>query len=397
MATTPFSRIPQPMIGMNWEPSPSNYTQIPAPLAYGDTDFANDDFAALWNVDGNNVGRYDLKSIAAMPCNTIKMYNWSVPPPTGYWMRNHVNFLAMAAQLNLSVIVPISNYFTATAYSNRVDNPSGPPASADLQDWITAIVTEVYQNNVPGAAIMWAIGNEYDNSPAGTYDYCEAVDIATIASYIVAAEASLGISSDNVLAFSSPVTTAITPANASIPVSAPYDTLMGGCAIQALIQAFNSAIGASATSQRFIASVNTYQIGQQLLDYNTAFPAVFPGLNFFYGELGWSEANGGEQDQASNVYNQFWTVLPLAKTGEPFYGACCFEYSDELWKGSPGSTETTFGLNTFAGTSQTSQEGDHSPVWGVSYPVDNFSQRLAYSYFVAAINGQPPPSAGPSD
>src|SRR6185295_4637851 len=74
-STAPFSRIPQPMIGMNWEPAPSDYTSIPAPAKYGDTDFANDDFAALWNVDGSGIGRSDLTVIKNMSCNTIKLYN----------------------------------------------------------------------------------------------------------------------------------------------------------------------------------------------------------------------------------------------------------------------------------------------------------------------------------
>lgn len=393
--TTPFGRIPQPMLGMNWEPSPSNYTSLPAPPQYGDTDFANDDFVALWNVDSNGVGRYDLKTIAGMGCNTIKMYNWSVPAPNGYWMRNHANFLAMAAQLNLSVIVPISNFFTGTAYNNRAaasggtvpTNQAGPPASASLSDWITDIVTEIYQNASPGPAIMWAIGNEYDNANLGAYGYCEATDIATIASYIMAAEQSLGISGDNVLAFTSPVTTALVPVNTSIPSAAPYNTLMGGCAIQALLQAFTTALGATVTQQRFLASINSYQIGSQLLTYNTAFPGVFPGVGFFYGELGWSDANGGDATQATNVGGQFSTVLQLATAGQPFYGACCFEFSDELWKGPAGSSETTFGLSTFAGTSQTSSEGNHSPVWGAQYPVDALSQRPAYAAFVKALGG----------
>jgi hypothetical protein len=404
MAATPFSRIPQPMIGMNWEPSPSDYTQIPAPSKYGDTDFANDDFVALWHVDSSGVGRHDLSNIKHMLCNTVKMYNWSVPAPTGYWMRNHANFLTLARQLGLSVIVPISNFFTGTAYNNRAAaggsgappaNGGGPPANAALQGWITAIVTEIYASGAPAPAIMWAIGNEYDNDALGAYGYCEAVDIATIASYIMAAEASLNVSADNVLAFTSPVTTALIPVNTSIPSSnQKYNTLMGGCAIEALIQAFNSVLGPTVTSQRFIASVNSYQIGQQLVDYNTKFPTVFPGVNFFYGELGFS-ASSGQQTQAKNIRDQFSHTVALAQRGSPFYGACCFEYSDELWKGPPQSSETMFGTYTFTGgASPISHEGNHAPVWGASYPVDNLTPRLAVIWFESGVTGVPPPPIG---
>jgi hypothetical protein len=389
--STVFSRIPQPMNGMNWEPTPSDYTSLPAPSQYGDTDFANADFAALWGADGSGVGRKDLSTLVSMGVNTVKMYNWSVPAPTGYWQRDHTPFLAQAKTLGLSVIIPISNFFTGTAYSNRTSggNPGGPPASAELQSWITAIVAEVYGSNLtPGPAIMWAIGNEYDNSNVGAYGYCEAQDIATIAQYIVNAETSLGISSDNVLAFTSPVTTALTPINSSIGCSAPYNTLMGGCATQAVLTALGPTLSA-----RFIASINSYQIGQQLVDYYQAFGTVFPNLSFFYGELGWSEANGGASAQAQKVYNQFTTTIPQASPGSYYYGACAFEFSDELWKGPAGSSETTFGIYTFPSTAPTvfSHEGNHAPVWGARYPVDAFVARPVVACLQAALTGTAAP------
>lgn len=390
---TPLSRIPQPMKGMNWEPSPSDYTSLPAPNKYGDTDFANDDFVALWNVDGNNVGRKDLATIKGLGCNTIKMYNWSVPAPNGYWMRNHRNFLAMAQELGLSVIVPISNFFTGTAFSNRANNPGGPGPSSDLETWIQDIVAEIYAGGNPGPAVMWAIGNEFDNSNVGAYGYCQAQDIATIASYIIAAETALNIPASDALAFTSPVTTAMTPINSSISCSAPYNTLMGGCAINALLQAFTSAIGSAATTQRFIASVNSYQIGQQLVDYHTQFPTVLPNVPMFYGELGFSEASGGAATQAQNIYSQFSTTIPQATPGNFFYGSCCFEFSDELWKGPAGSTEASFGIYTFNSQSQpqSSNEGNHAPVWGAAYPVDAFTARQAVQCFQAGLAGEAPP------
>ncbi|WP_215409503.1 RICIN domain-containing protein [Janthinobacterium sp. JC611] len=388
-----ISTLPQPMIGMNWEPAPSDYNGLPAPTKYGDTDFANADFQELWSSDA----RHDLGTIAGFGCNTIKMYNWSVPAPNGYWMRDHKSFLTAAANAGLTVIVPISNFFTGTAYSNRTQNPNpaGPLPSTQLASWITWIVTEVYANNITaGPVVMWAIGNEYDNSNNGAYGYCEAQDIAMIASLIIAAEASLGIPIANVLPFTSPVTTAIYPVNTSISQANPAtNAIMGQYAIQALSDAFSTA-GIPAT--RFIASVNSYQTGAQLTTYNSAFAAAFPGMYWFYGELGWSNANGGKSTQADNLYDQFSTILPLAKAaGSTFLGACCFEYSDELWKGASGSSEVEFGIYTFPanGTPKTALEGDHSPVYGASYPVDVFVARPAVASFIAAIAGQPNPKS----
>ena len=389
------STLPQPMIGMNWEPAPSDYNGLPAPNKYGDTDFANADFQELWG-DGADA-RNDLGTIAGFGCNTIKMYNWSVPAPNGYWMRDHQSFLTAAANAGLTVIVPISNFFTGTAYNNRTQNanPAGPLPSTQLASWITGIVTEVYASNIAsGPVVMWAIGNEYDNSNNGAYGYCEAQDIAMIASLITAAEVSLGIPAANVLPFTSPVTTAIYPVNTSISQTTPgANAIMGQYAIQALSDAFSTA---EIPATRFIASVNSYQIGAQLTAYNSAFAATFPGMRWFYGELGWSNANGGKTTQADNLYNQFSTILPLAKAaGSTFLGACCFEYSDELWKGASGSSEVEFGIYTFPanGTPKTALEGDHSPVFGASYPIDVFVARPAVASFAAAIAGQPNPKS----
>ena len=390
-----FDCIPKPLNGINWEPSPSDYTSLPAPTKYGDTDFANADFVSLWGLNGTtNVGRNDLATIKNMGFNAVKMYNWSVPAPNGYWMRDHLSFLTQAQSLGLSVIVPISNYFTGMAYNNRTNNGNtGGPTSVGattLQQWITWIVTEVYSNNnAPGPAIMWAIGNEYDNSNLGTTGYCEAQDIATIAQYIVNAEESLGILAENVLAFTSPVTTALIPVNSSISCAPPYSTLMGGCAINALLTAFGSSLGA-----RFVASINSYQTGDQLTSYYTTFPTIFPSLSFFYGELGWSEGNGGATVQAQNVYNQLTTTIPEASSHGCYYGACLFEFSDELWKGPTGSSETTFGIYTFPSTAPTTfaNEGNHSPVWGAQYPVDAFVARTAVGCAQSALQGSTPPN-----
>lgn len=394
--TSPPTSVPQPMKGMNWEPSPSNYTSNnPPPPQYGDTDFANDDFIALWDVDSNGVGRYDLQTMQSLGVNTIKMYNWSVPAPNGYWMRNHTGFLSKAASLGLSVIVPISNFYTGTAYNNRTNNgnPGGPPSSTDLEEWIYYILQEIYQNSDPEPVIMWAIGNEYDNSNVGAYGYCEAQDIATIASYIVAAEQRLGVSVGNVLPVTSPVTTAITPVNTSIACGSPPSEGMAVCAIQALIQALTSALGPDFVSQRFIASINSYQIGQQLVDYYNEFPGFLPGTPFFYGELGFS-AQSGDSTQAQNVYSQFTTTMAQAAESSYFYGSCGFEFSDELWKGPTGSSETMFGIYTFdtSKTPQSSNEGNHAPVWGAQYPVDYLTERPAGGCLQAALSNGSPPS-----
>jgi len=387
-----FSRIPQPMNGINWEPSPSNYTNQPPPEPYYDTDFANTDFLALWGYDATTkVGRNDLQTIASLGANTVKMYNWNVPPPPSDYTRDHLSFLAEAQAQNLSVIVPVSGYFTNLAYLNRVNGTS----TEQLQGFITSMVTEVYSvNNTPDPVIMWAIGNEFDLLVPGGSQYCEAEDIVTIAQYIVDAESALGVADDDVLAFTSPVSTALTPTNTSIPCgpTSSYSTFPGGCAINALVTAFGAT--GVALGDRFIASVNSYQTGEQLDQYYTTFPTVFPGLSFFYGELGWASGPTGTSSpaqQAQNIYNQFTTTIPQAATGSYYYGACLFEFSDELWK---SGSQAMFGIYTFPSgpASVFANEGPNAPVYGATFPVDQFVAQPAVACLSAAFAGATGPT-----
>ena len=383
------------MKGMNWEPAPSTYKSLPAPGEFGDTDFGNDDFVALWDVDANGIGRRDLQTIKDLGCNTIKTYNWSVPAPNGYWGRDHKKFLAKVKALGLCVIVPISAFFTGTAYNNRTDgkNAGSTPPDAALPDFIEQIVAEIYSGGDPAPAVLWAIGNEFDNNNLGAYGYCEAQDIAAIAAYIVAAEKKLNIDPARALAFTSPLTTALRPVNRSIPVDGRYDKVMAGYAIQALIDAFEKAVGKQATSERFIAAVNSYQTGAQLTDYYDLFATTFPNLKFFYGELG-RDAQQSTATQAQTIHNQFSITMEEAKPASHFYGSCLFEFSDELWKAPPGHSEAMFGIYTFAPGQKpkTSQQTGHAPMWNAAYPVDALEARPAAAYLKAALSGQPPPT-----
>jgi hypothetical protein len=112
----------------------------------------------------------------------------------------------------------------------------------------------------------------------------------------------------------------------------------------------------------------------------------------FHGELGWSAAEGGEGKQAENIKSQFSTTADLAQKGSYFFGACCFEFSDELWKGPPNTSETKYGIHTFTGQSkQNANQGNHSPVWGAQYPVDVLVERPAVAAFRNAVRSSSVP------
>src|SRR5690348_7203400 len=97
----------RPMLGLNYEPAPSDYNHLPPPQIYYDTDFSNQDFSDLWSPIGNKkeVGRDYVQILKqSLKANVIKMYNWNTA-------RNHTPFLDYCEKNNLKVIVPISNFF----------------------------------------------------------------------------------------------------------------------------------------------------------------------------------------------------------------------------------------------------------------------------------------------
>jgi hypothetical protein len=77
-----------------------------------DSDFANDAFVKLWGELGG-VGRNDLKTMHDEGFNMVRLYNWSPTraPVDGPADSGHYNFLRYAADLGLSVMVPVSDYF----------------------------------------------------------------------------------------------------------------------------------------------------------------------------------------------------------------------------------------------------------------------------------------------
>ncbi len=99
--------------GMAYQPTPTDYF-VPAPVKYGNTDFYNSDFQALWGADAKGVTRTvhvggetkhqgDLQTLHDMGVNLVRLYSWQ---GMAGWV-DHSPFLDECDRLGIKVIVPI--------------------------------------------------------------------------------------------------------------------------------------------------------------------------------------------------------------------------------------------------------------------------------------------------
>jgi hypothetical protein len=394
-----WARIPRPLFSMAYTPEPSDYDAAftciePFKCKYFDSDFYNSDFDLLWSATRG--GRNDLGTLHNIHVNNVHLYDWST-------CRNHGPFLDDANRNGITVWVPFSNF--------NVLNPFDPARKANIEN----IVREIYgldQSNhgrktpAPGA-LLWGIGNEFD------INFFPAANVAHVAKIIVDLEKLAGITDDNKLVFTSPVS---------------FGALAGKPpAIQQILDLQRAFIDAGLSDvwyNRFMASTATTNDAAFIQNYVTkTFPesgdfSVGDKLSLFLSEYG---ANGQDaclffnasnpscsienrkknpegcictsstgqdtRDKSQADYDAaaFKVGADLAKSpGTPyFYGFSVFQWQDAFWK-CPGTicTESQFGIQK-RGTHRA--EGTIGggkcgiPVDTFKYPVPNFVKKPAYN------------------
>ncbi|MHC4277933.1 MAG: hypothetical protein ACYSTI_11530 [Planctomycetota bacterium] len=152
--------FPYGIKGMCFETTPTDYF-IPAPVKYGNTDFAVNSFRALWDVNSKGITRTihfpggttksqgDLQTLKDMGANLLRLYFWAGGNDgTNPWPgANHQSFLTKCDALGIKLIVPIfitdSPDFKNTVYFKNIE----------------FIVNHTY--NHP-SVVFYAIGNEID-------------------------------------------------------------------------------------------------------------------------------------------------------------------------------------------------------------------------------------------
>lgn len=328
----------RPIFGINYEPSPSNYTTIhPVPDIYYDTDFTNKDFSALWGpMDLNNpsqTGRNDVLTMTSpLKSNVVKMYNWNPA-------RDHTPFLNYCLEKNLKVIVPISNYF--------VSNP-------DQQRENIEKIVDQSQNPI---VIAYAVGNELNIYAAS--------NIAKVIRFIA--------NKDTTRPICSPVQIGDFPkVPAEIQKELNDDALFNSLFFQAVnvYPPPDNVVGGAIDNLKDL--VNTRwpesQYSEQLL---------------LITEYGWNSAIS-ENIQSDSVGSQTEYIKGLTTSKPLFLGGVIFEFSDELWKPDEGGAfdGTHYGLLKFGNTTT---PPDGTTTTGQHYPIDTLAPKLAYNAYISAL------------
>lgn len=357
-----------PVKGMCYSPTPSDYKE--GAFVYEDSDFAKNDFKALWGTDAEGIGRNDLKVLSEeLQINLIRLYDWN---PTG----KHLDFLNTANELGMKVIVPISNYFIGRIRNNEPDASS----------LISKIVSEVIVNGkIHPAVAMFAIGNEFDipysdpNTGFGGLDV-GSTHIAKAAEYVINAQLQAGIALQDI-------------AYVSVPVS--YGTLQdpeNRPAIKAL-SAVRSAFAKNSFLHsrdiyrtKYIANVNVFNPGSDLTIFlQETFKNTFPEDYIIFTELGkpvLAPDVTTEAEQAAWVKDQ--ALAAVNSSNSKALGSTIFSYINKNWKGNP---EDTYGLNKIALSSP--------PIYATSsrgeYPVDTLTKKALFSAIQKINTDQPTP------
>jgi hypothetical protein len=386
-----WAKLPRPLLGMDYSPEPSDYsnpantcTNNPSTCKYFDDDFFNADFPLLWGATGASA-RDDLGTIQGMGMNFLHLYNFSV-------CRNHVPFLNYANTVGLSVMIPISNYLVTPGLD--------PNQTADIQ----TLVNEVYgEGTTPNkAAVLWDIGNEFDISFG---DYTQgAADVVNVVQIIVTYEKQLGITDENKLLFTAPVSFS-TFGRPNHP---------GIVALQALQTAFANAGLSDIWYTRFVASINPFNNGTYMKNYlKTTYPQSMRSggttLPLFFSEFGQDApdacgqlhpdhphkncATTAQQNAAQAAYetDQINKVFPLAQSASSsatgyFYGFSIFQWQNEFFY---TGTQAAWGVLE-QGSPPTGNGTIAGGLCGIpsnsfTYPVDPLNQKPNFTAIEGAI------------
>jgi hypothetical protein len=295
----------RPILGMNYEPTPSDRTGAPPP-GQGDTDYNNADFEGLWGntlnmgtgtcttTPGSGTGpRNDIANMKQdLNVNYIRSFNLAQEA-----FRDHTVFADYCATNNVSISWPM-DFWVFWA---------GDP---------TLVPTLVKSLGPKSATVCWRLGNELNGTAA-------AGSIANLFKVIVDTEKANGITPH-------PMTSSL------------QNGLFPSMAI--LIKNAIVALGATYEQEyndRWFQAVNVYPAdpsGAPTAELNTIINTTWPNSDFkdqplLITEYG-TACNVSSAVQASTVMAQAQFIKDAAENpAKPlFLGGCLFEYTNELWK-----------------------------------------------------------------
>lgn len=349
----------RPIYGMNYEPSPSDYTSLPPPAQYGDTDFSNSDFQGLWGntlVPGAGTctiadARDDIGNMRTdLNTNYVRFFNLNQEA-----FRDHIPFADYCDTNNVSVTWPLDFWVTS------VSSGSWPNPFREL------VITLIKTLGVHPATAAWRLGNELNGTT-------EANNIATIFELIVQND----------------------------PGKHPVSSSLQAGTFPGMATSIKNAILAKNLKQEYedlwFQMVNVYPlqsdpVAMATVNLDTMINTTWPQSDFSTQPLLITEygtaCNVSEADQADSIKAQVQFIKNAAtNTGKPlFLGGCLFEYTNELWKTTnPGCQQEDLGINKFdTGVFCTAREPSQLNPPNL-YRVDTLIQKPAYASYKEVVN-----------
>ena len=336
----------RPILGMNYEPSPSDYTSLPPPVQYGDTDFSNADFEGLWG-DTLNVGsgscttaeaRNDIVNMKQdLNVNYVRFFNLNQEA-----FRNHVAFADYCETNNVSITWPLDFWVNFT----------GDPS---------LVVTLIKTLGAHPATIGWRLGNELNGTT-------EATKIAKLFKTVVQNDPMKhAISSSLQEQFFPSMSTLIRNAIVALGLEQEYE-------------------------DHWFQMVNVYPsdpVNSPTMELDMVINTLWPGSDFANQPLLITEygtaCNVSDAIQVSAVQAQAQFIKDAAtNSGKPlFLGGCLFKYTNELWKTTdPSCQQDELGINEFAGTFCTATQISSTNL----YRVDDLTKKPAYASYKSVVN-----------
>ncbi len=358
MVTTPHTLDKvvnlRPIYGMNYEPSPSDYTSLPPPTQYGDTDFSNSDFEGLWGntlVVGSGTcttaeARNDIGNMREdLNVNYVRFFNLNQEA-----FRNHIPFADYCEQNGVSITWPLDFWVTS------VSSGSWPNPFRDL------VINLIKVLGAHPATIAWRLGNELNGTT-------EASNIATIFELIVQND----------------------------PNKHPVSSSLQEGLFPSMATLIKNAILAKNLKQEYedlwFQMVNVYPpqadpVTMATTSLDTMINTTWPGSDFkdqplLITEYG-TACNVSETDQANSIKAQAQFIKNAAtNVNKPlFLGGCLFEYTSELWKTDiPACQQDELGIHKFdVGMFCTAREPSQLNPPNL-YRVDDLIKKPAYTAY----------------
>ena len=369
--SAPIQRVinMRPIKGMCYAPNPDSFS--PGAKPWPDADFYNEDFKAMWGASASP-SRDDLGNMKTLGVKFLHLYDWSRQGTEGYWngKRDHTSFFQYVEDKQFKMAYPISAWFVGRAFGSLPEDSYQFDESA-MSGFIKDLVNDVYPGgNHRNCVTMIALGNEYDLGQQSQ----NAKKTASIIQKILTAENDLGISDDEKVAITAPVSTATKPTWYTGDAEEECKI-----ALRELRKELKALGLDDVWKKRFVVSINPFQNATGLTTrIKTQYPNMLKSINdgedmyFCFFESGWPEY-GDENAQAAMYDEQLAVAMPLAAdSSSHFLGLCVLEMVNVKNKGNPDGTHGVYKVSSAGGMGKGTTTGNET------YDLDKWEKKANY-------------------